>query len=112
MEANIPLPMADNAVSFGHYQFNESHRKKVDYDLKSNLGPGKAKAKLEYLSKRSGAGGQKLMYIESWRSIAIANEIFGFNGWSSNIIDQTVDFVSTLPSNIPFSLCPFEIHNY
>ena len=37
-----------------------------------------------------------LSYIEGWRALNLANEIFGFNGWSSNIISLTVDFVTLL----------------
>jgi hypothetical protein len=32
-------------------------------------------------------------YVESWRAIALANSIFGFNGWSSSVVDITPDFV-------------------
>lgn len=35
----------------------------------------------------------KLSYLEGWRCIQIANEIFGFEGWSHTIVDITVDFL-------------------
>ena len=54
--------------------------------LAKKLGP-------EYLSSRQGAGGAKMTYIEGWRCIALANEVFGFNGWSSEIKELTLDFV-------------------
>ena len=38
-------------------------------------------------------GGQKVVYIEGWRSIALANQIFGYNGWSHSVSGQTIDFV-------------------
>jgi recombination DNA repair RAD52 pathway protein len=38
----------------------------------------------------------KLSYIEGWKVVNLANEIFGFDGWSSQIINTTVDFVSFL----------------
>lgn len=41
--------------------------------LQRKLGP-------EYLSTRQGGGGTKLTYIEGWRVINLANEIFGYNG--------------------------------
>ena len=41
--------------------------------LNKKLGP-------EYLSTRQGGGGTKLTYIEGWRVINLANEIFGYNG--------------------------------
>jgi recombination DNA repair RAD52 pathway protein len=31
--------------------------------------------------------------VESWKAIELANSIFGFNGWSSSIVDITPDFV-------------------
>ncbi|CAE1295927.1 RAD52 [Acanthosepion pharaonis] len=34
-----------------------------------------------------------LAYIEGWRIINLANETFGFNGWSHSISNQTVDFI-------------------
>jgi recombination DNA repair RAD52 pathway protein len=32
-------------------------------------------------------------YIEGWRSFNLANGIFGFNGWCSEILNITTDFV-------------------
>lgn len=55
--------------------------------LAKKLGP-------EYLSNRKGPGGSKLHYIEGWRVINLANEVFGFNGWSSEVRNLEVDFVS------------------
>lgn len=53
--------------------------------LEKQLGP-------EYLSSRSGPNNQKLHYITAEKCIALANEVFGFNGWSSSIRDIHVDF--------------------
>lgn len=55
--------------------------------LSKKLGP-------EFLSQRVGGGGAKLTYIEGWRVINIANEVFGFSGWSSEIKHLDIDFVS------------------
>ena len=33
------------------------------------------------------------MYLEGWKAISLANEIFGFNGWSHSVSQQTIDFV-------------------
>lgn len=46
-------------------------------ELQRNLGP-------EYLSTKPGSGDQ--IYIEGHRVIDLANEIFGFDGWSSEIL--------------------------
>ncbi len=64
----------------------------------------------EYISQRPGAGGQKvvpvtmatqsvicvlwlslqLAYIEGHRLIQLANETFGFNGWSHSLKHQSI----------------------
>lgn len=55
--------------------------------LEKQLGP-------EYVSTRVGpAGGGKLTYIEGWKAINLANEVFGFDGWASSITSLTVDYV-------------------
>lgn len=55
--------------------------------LNQRLGP-------EFLSQRPGpGGGAKLTYAEGWKVINLANEVFGFNGWSSNIVNLTTDFI-------------------
>jgi DNA repair and recombination protein RAD52 len=46
------------------------------------------------VATRKGPGGGDVHYIETWRAIEIANEAFGFNGWSSSIIELTMDFVT------------------
>lgn len=54
--------------------------------LNQKLGP-------EYISQRQGPkGGPKLTYAEGWKVINLANEVFGFNGWSSNVVNVTTDF--------------------
>lgn len=40
----------------------------------------------------------KMTYIEGWRAINIANEVFGYNGWSSETKSLEVDFVGALSS--------------
>jgi DNA repair and recombination protein RAD52 len=35
----------------------------------------------------------QFVYVESWKAIELANGIFGFNGWSSSIVEITPDFV-------------------
>ena len=54
--------------------------------LGKQLGP-------EYISSRPGASGQKVHYIAAEKCINLANEVFGFNGWSSTIKEIQVDFV-------------------
>ncbi|KAH0835884.1 hypothetical protein J3R83DRAFT_9764 [Lanmaoa asiatica] len=55
--------------------------------LNKKLGP-------EYISQRPGpGGGLKLTYAEGWKIINLANEVFGFNGWSSSIVSIATDFL-------------------
>ncbi|KAI1756022.1 hypothetical protein F4782DRAFT_526576 [Xylaria castorea] len=65
--------------------------------LEKQLGP-------EYLSARSGPSGQKVHYIAAEKVIALANEVFGFNGWSSSIQNIQVDFVDENPQTLKISL--------
>eukprot|EP01105_Mastigella_eilhardi_P021475 TRINITY_DN51_c0_g2_i1.p1 TRINITY_DN51_c0_g2~~TRINITY_DN51_c0_g2_i1.p1 ORF type:complete len:439 (-),score=124.70 TRINITY_DN51_c0_g2_i1:72-1364(-) len=51
----------------------------------------------ECLSTRPGAGKSKFTYVESWKVIEIANSIFGFDGWSSTVVDVSPEFVDELP---------------
>ncbi|KIJ43895.1 hypothetical protein M422DRAFT_60283 [Sphaerobolus stellatus SS14] len=54
--------------------------------LNQKLGP-------EFISQRPGpGGGMKLTYAEGWKIINLANEIFGYNGWSSSLVNLTMDF--------------------
>jgi DNA repair and recombination protein RAD52 len=62
--------------------------------LDKQLGP-------EYISTRPGNGGGNVHYLAAEKVINLANEVFGFNGWSSAIRDVQIDFVSlvdTLPT--------------
>jgi len=54
--------------------------------LNKQLGP-------EYVSTRPGAGGGKVAYLAAEKAINLANEVFGFNGWSSSIQQVQIDFV-------------------
>ncbi|KAG6916747.1 hypothetical protein DXG01_005567 [Tephrocybe rancida] len=89
--------MGDYSFSFGSAQpsfFNpelsEATTLKIaalQAKLNQRLGP-------EYISQRPGpGGGPKLTYAEGWKIINLANEVFGFNGWSSNVVSLTTDFI-------------------
>lgn len=56
------------------------------------------------MSSRAGPGGQKVHYLAAEKCIQLANEIFGFNGWSSQIMDVQVDFVDENPTTLKVSL--------
>ncbi|XP_006813460.1 uncharacterized protein LOC100372865 [Saccoglossus kowalevskii] len=83
--ANIRTPC------FGQTEFTEDEHRSVQEALRQRLGP-------EFISQRAGPGGQKLAYIEGWRIIQLANETFGFNGWSHSVTHQNIDFVDQMNS--------------
>jgi DNA repair and recombination protein RAD52 len=60
--------------------------------LEKQLGP-------EYISTRPGAGGGKVHYLAAEKVINLANEVFGFNGWSSSVQNVQVDFVDENTTN-------------
>lgn len=66
--------------------YTEEERKRIQGLLDKVLGP-------EYVSSRPSAGGQRVSYIEGWKALNLANEVFGFNGWSSELISTQVDFL-------------------
>ncbi|KAL8704091.1 MAG: hypothetical protein Q9201_002752 [Fulgogasparrea decipioides] len=65
--------------------------------LEKKLGP-------EYISTRPGASGQKVPYLAGDKCINLANEVFGFNGWSSGIQQIQIDFVEESQSTGRVSL--------
>ena len=72
--------------TFGEAKFSKEEHEAIENALKKRLGPN-------YLSTRPAMGGQKVVYIEGWRLIDIANGIFGFNGWSHSVTSTSVDFI-------------------
>ncbi|KAI8633583.1 hypothetical protein F5Y19DRAFT_461940 [Xylariaceae sp. FL1651] len=78
-------------------QFTATEIATLQARLEKQLGP-------EYLSARSGPSGQKVHYIAAEKCIALANEVFGFNGWSSSIQNIQVDFVDENPQTLKISL--------
>lgn len=91
--ASVGMP---NAPSTTANPFDEPQRRMSEYTaqdiatlqarLDKKLGP-------EYISNRPGAGGQKVHYLSADKCINLANEVFGFNGWSSSIQKIDIDFV-------------------
>ncbi|KAI0559431.1 DNA repair protein Rad52/59/22 [Gracilaria domingensis] len=46
--------------------------------------------------QRPGPGGAPITYLEGWKAIHEANQIFGFNGWSSEILQLDQRFLEAL----------------
>ncbi|EKV20738.1 RAD52 DNA repair protein RADC [Penicillium digitatum Pd1] len=91
---SIMMPNATGAATAN--PFEEPQRRISEYTaqeiatlqarLDKKLGP-------EYISARPGAAGQKVHYLSADKCINLANEVFGFNGWSSSIQTIQIDFV-------------------
>lgn len=65
----------------------------IQAKLNRRLGP-------EYVSQRpSPGGGPKLTYVEGWKIIGLANEVFGYNGWCSTVTRIETDFIDTDPDS-------------
>src|SRR5947207_11125526 len=69
--------------------YSASEARTTQDRLNQRLGP-------EFISQRAGPGGRKLGYMTGEKAINLANSVFGFNGWSSQIQNVVVDFVSCL----------------
>ena len=65
--------------------------------LNKRLGP-------EYISTRAGPGNTKVAYLSAHQAINLANEVFGFNGWSSSIQNIQIDFVDENPTKGTISI--------
>ncbi|RXW22034.1 hypothetical protein EST38_g3807 [Candolleomyces aberdarensis] len=66
--------------------------------LNQTLGP-------EYISQSPGPGdGPSFVYIEEWKMINLANEVFGFNGWSSSVVKLTTDFIDCSEASGRYSI--------
>ncbi|KAF6003326.1 mitotic recombination and DNA repair protein rad59 [Cyanidiococcus yangmingshanensis] len=44
------------------------------------------------VSKRVGPGGKALYYLQGWQAIQVANEIFGYGGWSNALQSFQIDY--------------------
>ncbi|KAG0641620.1 hypothetical protein HOY80DRAFT_882898 [Tuber brumale] len=64
--------------------YTKQEQEGLQTQLDGMLGP-------EYVSYRPAHGGSSVAYLKGDVAITLANEIFGFNGWSSEIKDITVD---------------------
>ena len=69
----------------------------ISAKLDKQLGP-------EYISSRAGPGGARVHYLTSEKVIGLANEVFGFHGWSSSIQNIQVDFADENPQTGRVSL--------
>jgi DNA repair and recombination protein RAD52 len=70
----------------------------IQRKLNRRLGP-------EYVSQRPApGGGPKLTYVEGWKIIGLANEVFGYNGWCSTVTKIETDFVDMDPETRRYNI--------
>ncbi|KAF2872486.1 hypothetical protein BDV95DRAFT_569836 [Massariosphaeria phaeospora] len=91
--SNIKNPFDERVVN----QFTAQEIATLQSRLNKQLGP-------EYISQRPGNGGGRVAYLEGNKAIALANEVFGFNGWSSSLQQVQVDYVDEQPQSGRVSL--------
>lgn len=75
-----------SGAGFGHTEYTLEEREFLQKELEQKLGK-------EDIASRPGPSGNQVHYIETWRAIELANKIFGFNGWSSSIMEIKEDYV-------------------
>ena len=69
--------------------FTLTERNEIQKMLSKKAGP-------EFISKRQGQGNQNHSYIVGWHYFELLNHIFGFDGWSSKIMDQGDDYCQNI----------------
>ncbi|KAI8867543.1 dsRNA-binding domain-like protein [Ramicandelaber brevisporus] len=69
-----------------------ANRDRIGYELRRNLGP-------EFIKQRWGAQGKGVAYLEGWQAIELANAVFGFDGWSSEIVEMTLKYMDVVKGN-------------
>jgi len=71
---------------FGTDQFSEEEQAAVQRALQRRLGPN-------FVSMKPQGGGKYVPYLETGKAVAMANEVFGYNGWSHSVTSQSIDFI-------------------
>ncbi|KAI8055022.1 hypothetical protein BDF22DRAFT_725482 [Syncephalis plumigaleata] len=84
-------------MSFGNIPFKEEEREELGLQLSRYLAS-------DCVASRSNGGGVKLHYIEGWKAINLANDIWGFDGWSSSLGSITVDYNGTHHEDVGFGV--------
>ncbi|GMM34446.1 recombinase [Saccharomycopsis crataegensis] len=80
-KSSADIPTANNYIPYSQEEVWRLTEK-----LSKHLGP-------EYVSKRSNGAAGMVSYIEGWKAFNLANLVFGFNGWSSELKSTSVDYV-------------------
>lgn len=77
---------------FGSTPFENDEVERLHNALQKKIPP-------EFIATRPGPFGKSINYIEGNKVVALANDVLGFSGWSSSIVDVTVDFIDMDDNN-------------
>ncbi|GAA6027114.1 hypothetical protein JCM8097_002401 [Rhodosporidiobolus ruineniae] len=58
----------------------------------------------ELIQTRKAGGGGSVSYLEGWRAINLANDIFGYNGWYTDIKYLEADFIDYNPETQRYNM--------
>ncbi|TIC61802.1 hypothetical protein E3Q03_02533 [Wallemia mellicola] len=72
--------------------YTDEYRQEAQEKLTKRLAP-------ECISQRPGGGNSKVCYIEGHQAIALTNSIFGYDGWSSQIMDTKIVYIEQSPNH-------------
>ncbi|PXF42102.1 DNA repair protein RAD52-like [Gracilariopsis chorda] len=81
-----PYRSVKRKASFGDAPFSDDEFRSIRQRL--DIGLTRAET-----MQRPGPGGMRITYVEGWKVIHEANQIFGFNGWSSQIVQLDTRYV-------------------
>mmetsp|Transcript_2121 Transcript_2121/g.6650 ORF Transcript_2121/g.6650 Transcript_2121/m.6650 type:complete len:409 (-) Transcript_2121:944-2170(-) len=73
-------------------RFELSHATRIQHSLQKSL-------ESHEISQREGGSAGRVPYIEGWRVIEKAQKIFGFDGWSSRILEMKKEYEERVQSN-------------
>lgn len=82
-EANF-APVHEVVLPFGSRPFSREEELQMGMELTEDTTPRDVRS-------RPGPGGKKLTYMPGWKSVDVANRIFGFNGWSSQVMSLRIN---------------------
>jgi DNA recombination protein Rad52 len=74
----------ETALPFGSRPFTRAEELRMGAELMQDTTNRDVKS-------RPGPGGKRLTYMEGWRSVDVANRVFGFNGWSSQVLSMRIN---------------------
>ena len=70
--------MEGSSAAWSTREYSEDEKKRVQRALSEDV-------TVDDVSCRAGPGGSSLTYLESWKVVSLANDVFGFDSWSCYI---------------------------